>query len=270
MASATILTSVRERDIFAASTEQYIPILDGDSIVVFAETGQRAPGNLQFGLTYQDRLYFFRSAKEQALFEANPEEYVDADLVDQGYCVVSKVEEQKQVPGIPETVLTVDGLRYYFASDMHRRLFAAKPQRYVVSTDATSRDLQVRAGSDLGFRQKHSFDTPSAKKQDLSPAEAEAQEARELVKFDELESGFNHRPAVSGYCIVSIRKEGVWVRGKSKFKAIHDGKLYYMAGAEQLTAFLEDPREFTPVLGGDSIVTFAETAQRRPGMPIIR
>ncbi|WP_148073857.1 hypothetical protein [Bythopirellula goksoeyrii] len=246
----------RQRDIFSAGPQNYLPVLEGDSIVAFAETGQRVSGNLEFGLTYRDRIYFFRNAGEQSEFQSQPERYVNADLVDQGNCLVSKIEEQKLVPGIPETVLTLDGMRYFFASTGHRRIFMAHPRRYVDTTEATFQDMQIRAGvdQDKGFNR---YGIKREKREEGSKETAPEQ--------DETSSDVYSRPAISGYCPVSIQKDGFWVRGKSRFKAVHDGKVYHMAGDEELAVFRENPREFLPALGGDSIVAFADEAQRIPG-----
>ena len=260
-----LFAGIRQRDIFAASPERYLPVLDGDSIVAFAETGKRVPGDLQFGMTFRDRIYFFRNATEQSRFQNQSERFLNADLVDQGHCPVSKIDEEKLVPGIPETVLTLDGLRYFFASTMHRKLFAANPQRYVESINATYRDLQSRTGLEKGQSHFQGLAAKSAQRVGDSPDDSLSKDPAIENDQSELESEFFTRPAISGYCPVSIRKQGVWVRGKSRYKATFDGKVYHMAGTEELSQFRENPREFMPVLGGDSIVAFADKAQRIPG-----
>ena len=254
---------IRQRNIFIASREQYLPVLDGDSMVAFAETGERASGSLEFGLTYRGRIFFFRDAAEKARFEAEPQVYVDADLVDDGLCPVSRVEEGQRVAGLPETVTTLDGLRYFFASAHHRRLFLANPQRYAESTEATSQDLVVHPGT--AESRLRGLPTPSDPDAASSAGDNSAAGNDTSESNSERESGFYSRPAISGYCPVAIRKQGVWIRGKSKFKAAFDGKIYHMAGAEELALFREHPREFSPVLGGDSVVALAERGERVAG-----
>ncbi len=257
-----LFAGIRQRDIFAAGPERYLPVLNGDSVVAFAESGQRASGNLQFGLTYRERLYFFRNADEQREFKTHPERYVNADLVEEGNCLVSKIDEQKLTPGLPETVLTLDGLRYFFASAHHRLLFVANPQRYVDSTDATYRDLQVRAGSGIDGNLNQRFTANSTNGGSATTTSRDTTSEKDLT---DSEPDPYTRPAVSGYCPVSIQKQGVWVRGKSRFKAAYDGKIYHMAGSDELALFRGNPQEFVPVLGGDSIVAFADRAHRVSG-----
>lgn len=257
-----LFAGIRQRDIFAAGPERYLPVLDGDSVVAFAESGQRASGNLQFGLTYRERLFFFRNAEEQRKFKTHPERYVNADLVDEGNCPVSKIDDQKLISGLPETVLTLNGLRYFFASAHHRLLFMANPQRYVDSTNAAYRDLQVRAGTEREGNLNQRFATHSTHG---GSATRTSQDTTSEEDLTDSEPSPYARPAVSGYCPVSIQKQGVWVRGKSRFKAAYDGKIYHMAGSDELALFRENPQEFVPVLGGDSIVAFADHAHRVPG-----
>ncbi|WP_146452912.1 hypothetical protein [Bythopirellula polymerisocia] len=260
-----LFAGMRERDIFAADPEHYFPVLDGDSIVTFVESGKRISGSLQYGLTYRDRIYFFCSASELAKFQAQPDRFLNADLVDQGHCVVSKVDEQKLVPGLPETVLTLDGLRYFFASALHRKIFASNLQRYVDSTEATHRDLEVRVGSSEGAGLSHGLDKNPKSVSDYSRIEANPKDTSTSNNSLDSEEDTYVRAAVSGYCPVSIRKQGVWVRGKSRYEATFDGKIYHMAGPEELTQFRDNPVEYLPVLGGDSIVSFADQAVRVPG-----
>ena len=260
-----LFAGIRERDIFAAAPEAYLPVLDGDSIVAFAESGQRVAGELQFGLTYRDRLYFFQNAKEQAEFNANPNRYLNTDLVDQGYCPVSKVDEKKLVPGLPETVITIGGMRYYFASARYRKLFIATPERYVESRDKAKSDLQLRGGSVSGFAQTQDHPKDSQPGNYPTPDEIDSKAINQESEPEVSETEFYARPAISGYCPVSIQKQGVWVRGKSKYKATFDGKIYHMAGADELALFRENPRDFVPVLGGDSIVAFVDQSKRIAG-----
>jgi YHS domain-containing protein len=261
--------SPRERDIFLARPEHYLPVLDGDCIVTFAETSERVPGELQLGMFFNDRLFFFKDQATLERFQADPEVYLNVDLVDHGRCVVSEIAEQKIVAGIPETVVNVGGRRFFFASDFHRKVFLANPQRFGVdSQTVSSMGISVPDGGDLaisgiprfGNLNAGSSSVPEGFKSQPSTGGKKAKK-----KDGEEVGGKIENRAMAGYCPVTIKTQGLWQRGKSSYKSTFDGKVYFLLGPEELTAFKANQLEFVPVLGGDSAVSYADEYERVPG-----
>ncbi|MCH8855255.1 MAG: hypothetical protein IIA03_03190, partial [Proteobacteria bacterium] len=56
----------------------------------------------------------------------------NGDLAHAGKCLVSQVDQGRDVTGLPETVAVVNGLRYHFAGAYQRGLFAANMAHYGV------------------------------------------------------------------------------------------------------------------------------------------
>lgn len=71
--------------------------------------------------------------------------------------------------------------------------------------------------------------------------------------------------ACEGYCVVSLVKEGAWFRGDVKLQAAYDGQLYRFADSRKLAIFAADPQAYAPVLGGDCVVSLAQSRQRVRG-----
>jgi YHS domain-containing protein len=63
-------------------------------------------------------------------------------------------------------------------------------------------------------------------------------------------------------CIVELRK---WVKGSPAHEVLYDGHRYRFPGDKQKKMFLAQPVKYTPVLGGDCVVCYAKTGERRPG-----
>jgi YHS domain-containing protein len=261
-----LFANARARDIFIAAPEIYLPVLDGDCPVSFSESKTRRAGQLAFGILHQRRLFFFASERKLHSFEAEPVAYTSIDLIDNGNCVVSKVEEHRVVAGLPETVVVVDGMRYFFASAFHRRLFLLNPQRYgvnksyaaqsftkiVIPNNEYGEDLSTLTFGDRSPRNDSVSKTLINRKNNKADDEGELAEKIE-------------NRAMGGYCPVSIHTTGIWQRGKSKYQSMFDGKVYFMIGTEELAAFQENPQRYVPVLSGDSIITYMNDFERVPG-----
>jgi YHS domain-containing protein len=263
-----LFSSPRERDIFAARPERYLPVLNRDCPVTYVETGDRVGGQLESGLIHRQRLYFFASQEKLSQFQASPDAYEDADLVDSGRCIVSEVEEQRTVAGLPQTVAVVDGLRYFFASAFHRKLFLLNPHRYGL---ASKIDSQGIARIEIPFSDKlidvrtPRFGNTNEAASSLGALKTTAKRTKKTLDNADAPSEKIENRAMSGYCPVTIQTEGVWQRGKSKFKSTYDGKVYFMEGPEKLSTFQENPRAFVPVLDGDSVVAYVNGYERVPG-----
>lgn len=70
---------------------------------------------------------------------------------------------------------------------------------------------------------------------------------------------------LEGYCPVCIIEMKQWVKGSPQFAVEHDGKTYLFPGEEQRQMFLEKPAKYTPALGGDCVVCYADGGDRVPG-----
>lgn len=267
-----LFASARAREIFVAAPELYLPVLNGDCPVTFAESKKRQAGELKWGLIHQRRILFFASQEKLHAFEAEPETYTDVDLVDGGLCVVSKIEEHRTVAGLPATVAIVEGMRYFFASAFHRKLFLLSPQRYGVSAAASSSNLTkieipgAEFATDVGSL---IFGSQSIQADGLPAGLAKSKKSigKKQGRADEDDESAEtiENRAMAGYCPVAIRTLGVWQRGKSKFKSTYDGKVYFMVGPEERAAFQENPRDYAPVLSGDSVVTYVDKFERVSG-----
>ena len=243
---------LRERDIFLASPLLYAPVLGGDCVVSYVEDGQRQHGVTRYGLVHRRRLYLFAGTDEIQLFRLRPEYYHDADLANAGQCLVSRYDHQRKIAGLPAATAMVDGLRYQFVGVYERGQFLADPGRYGVVVSA---------------RTEHAGELPG------QPVDRELSGAKpiplastpELLVQDDDDAPESLPLVMEGYCPVSFRDQGVWADGLGQFRVPHDGGLYLLADQEFMEKFLENPRLYLPVLGGDCVVTFVKTGQRLPG-----
>jgi YHS domain-containing protein len=272
-----LFSSERTRDIFLAAPHLYLPALDGDCLVTFAETGKRVTGQLEYGLVHAKRVYFFADQTTLSKFQEAPHEYVDADLVDGGACIVSKLTERKFVPGLPDTVAMVDGRRYFFASAYHRRIFEQSPVPFLVqplrNLRAAAR-LEVPAFAEVLEIDSLSWGEPTGplasdvvtpfNKIKPAPGKKKSPGSSGNEESDDHEDFLQSR-AMAGYCPVTIRTQNIWRRGKVKFKYTFDGNVYFLAGSEELAAFQANPVFYAPVLGGDSVVSLATHYERVAG-----
>jgi len=70
-----------EQRTFLANPDLYAPALSGDDPVMAFDAGRQVPGQRQYGVTYQARVYLFSSPETQAVFTASPERYVGRVVV---------------------------------------------------------------------------------------------------------------------------------------------------------------------------------------------
>jgi len=69
-----------------------------------------------------------------------------------------------------------------------------------------------------------------------------------------------------GYCPVSLTDDSQkWTLGDRRWGAIHEGRTYLFAGPEQQRRFLSEPERFSPVFGGNDIVTALDSGQTASG-----
>ncbi len=256
-------SDARQRAIFAAAAQRYAPVLGGDCIVTFAETGNRIVGALHFGLQHKGRLFFFAGPEQRDQFRADPTRFVDTDVAHQGNCIVSKIDRQQLIQGLPETVATVGGLRYFFLGAQQQSQFLVNLQRYGAEIavtpaleDPTSN--QKLAMPNLLVPGTHSGQ-PKLHSSDMSA------KGSSLRKNSTAPMPAHLRPALAGYCPVSIRDNGTWEEGNSRLQAIYDGKLYQFAGKDEKALFINDPTLYIPAFAGNCIISFVNSNKRVPG-----
>jgi YHS domain-containing protein len=67
-------------EMFKRNPAAFVPALNGDCIVCFANADQRIHGDLRHGVFYRNRVLLFPSPKERDVFVANPARFADTDL----------------------------------------------------------------------------------------------------------------------------------------------------------------------------------------------
>jgi YHS domain-containing protein len=252
----------REFEIFSAAPIVYAPVLGGDCIVTFALSGQRIAGRPQFGTLYGGRLYFFASAEARQQFAANPKDYVDADIADGGQCLVSRADSGRIVRGRPDTAALCDGMRRLFAGAHEQRLYLANPERY----DAASATPGIRGLANAAARPRTAPDEKTRAGSDAGAVAPEAGDADIVEDDNSREEVLETDPALGGYCPVTIRTKGVWVRGRVEDRvAVDDHLLFLTAGPVEHDSFLADPIKFIPVLAGDCAVSLVDQDRRVKG-----
>ncbi len=260
----------REKDIFIAAPEKYAPVLGGDCIVSYAETGKRIPGDPRFGVVHRGRIYLFASALLRERFQNNTDRYTSKDIAHDGNCIVCKVDLQKEIQGLPATVATVGGVRYFFAGSHQRAIFGANPSRYgaMAMSHAQSAGLSAGANQSSPYKDDSQQKMIPTKNSADQQAMANAKPLKDKPATDgpeKKEAIPDGKLAMEGYCPVSIKEQGIWVRGKLNFPVELNNKIYLLAGEEQKEKFETDPKPYLPVLGGDCIVSLVEKDQRIAG-----
>lgn len=97
-------------------------VVGGYDVVAYHTVGAPTQGSSEFSAEYQGATWFFSSAENQALFEANPAQYAPAYG---GWCSAG-VSKGKKVPTLPDLWAIVDGQLYLNSSPAaHNNLFLA-------------------------------------------------------------------------------------------------------------------------------------------------
>ncbi len=71
--------------------------------------------------------------------------------------------------------------------------------------------------------------------------------------------------AFDGYCPVSLKTLNRWTLGDAQYGAVHRGRTYLFAGAEQRDQFLANPDAFSPVFAGLDPVLLIDKQQAVDG-----
>ncbi len=236
----------REMDIFAAAPDAYAPVLSGDCVVTLLDTNKRTAGLLELGVVHRDRLYFFASEEQREKFLEEPRRYDEADIAIGGRCPVSRCERHVEVPGMPATSAVHHGLRFLFASAHERAMFLANPSKYDGTQDgrplAPPPALKPNVGDQKLAAAPRSRLAPGQKRSAFGGA------GGDVV--------LGTSPAMGGYCPVTLKEQGLWVRGRYENRVDLGGLVLLTAGEEQKKALLSNPLAYIPVLGGDCPVTY--------------
>jgi YHS domain-containing protein len=71
--------------------------------------------------------------------------------------------------------------------------------------------------------------------------------------------------AFDGFCPVSLKTLNRWVAGDRQYGAVHRGRTYMFAGAQQRDQFLADPDAYSPVFAGLDPVMLIDKQQAVDG-----
>lgn len=247
----------RQRDIFAAAPATYAPMLAGDCPVTLSETNERVRGQLDCGMLHSGRLVFFASPGRLQQFRGDPARFENVDLALGGLCSVTRRATGRDVPGIPETVALRDGLRYWFASANDRSTFLGEPAAPL--GDAAP----VGAAEAAEVAVASSTPTPSPwNPWAAGPPKSRSRRPRPGAGEDELLGAL---PSLAGYCPVTLRKSGAWVRGRYEHRVKLDELVFLTAGPLEREAFEKDPARYVPALGGDCPVSLVARDERIRG-----
>ena len=70
---------------------------------------------------------------------------------------------------------------------------------------------------------------------------------------------------LDGYCPVQLVENSRWQPGQRAWGAIHRGRTYLFAGAEERDRFLANPDRYAPVSSGDDVVLLLESGRSVSG-----
>jgi YHS domain-containing protein len=202
---------------------------------------------------------FFASEDDRQYFLEDPSQFTDVDLALGGRCIVSRREAGKDVAGIPETVAVYRGMRFLFASAHDRVLFLKNPARYDGSGGAAARSspsapLAPKAADEGALTITPWLRSKKPANDDVRPLEATGED----IVLGAL-------PAMAGYCPVTLRQEGVWVRGRYEYRVELGDYVFLTAGSRERDALASDPAQFVPALGGDCAVSLVARGERLRG-----
>jgi len=63
-------------------------------------------------------------------------------------------------------------------------------------------------------------------------------------------------PAIDGYCPMTLKKQGTWVKGQPQFAVKHRGRIYHFDSPAMQQEFLQSPDNSSPVLAGYDPMVF--------------
>lgn len=102
--------------------------------------------------------------------------------------------------------------------------------------EETARQTGQIAASTVAFQPRH--------------ASAASTDAQNVALQEKLQ------PALRGYCPVTLKQQGSWIKGKPEHAVRHRGKLYLLNSPQAVTEFLAAPDACSPVLSGFDPMVF--------------
>ena len=110
-------------NLFRRDPERFVPVNNGNCPVTQVELGKQQPGNPNFGVLYQGRLYLCATDADRKQFFSSPARYAAVDVAEQGLCPHCLAESGELIRGDPRYDLTQGGRRYWFPDPTHREAF---------------------------------------------------------------------------------------------------------------------------------------------------
>ncbi|MEE9294417.1 MAG: hypothetical protein V3W34_05560 [Phycisphaerae bacterium] len=235
-----LFPGAEQKKTFDASPQRFVPVLGGDCVVCKVEKGKDVPGNAEFHVVHDGRLFLFPSIKQKGMFQQNPEKYADADLALGGSCAVCLVNKGKVVAGSADYLTYYDGRRYLFPSPMQKEMFDANPAAYAPALGGKCTVCKVEKNKNVPgdpafhlVHHKRLFLFPSAKQLYMFQADPARYAGADL--------------ALDGKCTVCKVEKGKDVPGSPEFAVDYRGRRFLFPGTKQRGMFLANPGKYASV-----------------------
>ena len=72
-----LFASEGQKNIFWQDPDQYAPILSGNDVVTYADTGRAVQGSRKHGVFFRNQIYLFTSEESLQRFWSSPQRYSD-------------------------------------------------------------------------------------------------------------------------------------------------------------------------------------------------
>ena len=238
----------------AADIQQSPPVaLDGYCPVCLVEMGKVVKGDPQYQSVRDGRTYYFPGPDQKGMFDKNPEKYVPAF---HGNCVVCQVEMGEIVPGKPDFFTSFHDHLFLFATLEQKKMFDANPDKYVGATLAAGGKCLVCLAGGADVAGKHEYSAWYDGMRYQFPSE----DMRRMF----LENPVKYVPAADGQCLVCKVDMGKNIEGLVEFSTLHNGRLYFFVGKDQVAAFKANPQKY---LGANGQKQSPQKPQTRPKAP---
>lgn len=220
-------------------------------------------GEMRFATVYDNRTYFFASAREQAAFLESPQKFVPLFSGCDPYLAATS---HRWVNGRRKHGIVYKGRIVLFATEESHDSFNRDPKRFLADVAASPPDpfrstTAAPPPATLWFERELNDDAASAPKPDDSSSDVDT--AALLAKYDraKLLQTTNRLETMlpvgspplglDGYCPVTLINNIVWKRGDLAFGTSHKGRTYLFASAAKQAEFLKSPDRFAPILSGN-------------------
>ena len=120
------MTATQKRNPTKPKTETQVA-LSGFCPVTLVSDKRLVPGQAEYTVTHEGRLYRFASLVTFNLFSRDPQRYVP---VNNGNCPVAQLDRGTMHPGDPKYGVLYQGRLFLCASDSDRKRFLQEPVRY--------------------------------------------------------------------------------------------------------------------------------------------